>query len=116
MCPETLLQNGGPPDASDPVLSISGLHNRQLVDLGLALARADQVERLVVAAVLFARDERVNGHDARLVLRRDKNVLLVGLLQEEEHVAARATPRGQRESEKCLRGFSPSRTQVHTKG
>ncbi len=56
------------------------------------LAGADQIERLVVAAVLLARNERVDRHHAGLALRGDKDVLLVYLLEEEQHVTA---PRGE---------------------
>ena len=93
---------GTVPYASYSVLPVPGLDNRQLVDLWLPLARADEVERLVVAAVLLARNERVDGHHARLVLRGDKHVLLVGLLQEQQHVTAP----GEAESGKVSNGLA----------
>ncbi len=41
-----LLKNLKIPYSSNPILAVPRLHDRQLVDLGLALARAHQVERL----------------------------------------------------------------------
>jgi hypothetical protein len=41
---------------------------------------------LVVGPGLLARDERVHRHHAGLVLRAHEHVLLIGLLQEQQHV------------------------------
>jgi hypothetical protein len=76
------------PDASYPVLSIPGLNHGELVDLRFLLAGADEVERLVVAPVLLPGYERVDRHHPGLVLRAHKHVLLIGLLQEQQHVTA----------------------------